>query len=126
MNKFQYLILNNPDFLAAIQKIAAENFGLDSKFNPVDCTKLKCQNCIIESIHQKEDDKIIGDYCKPLINNFFNQSVIRNGELIKYKGNNGIFVEYSNTPGFAKVKIEDQGKIRMITVLISQIEKWKV
>ena len=118
MTRFQDLILHDKEFSAALLKVAAEFFGLDSKLKPKYCRDLGCENCNFNH-----------DFCKSCAEDMYkylSHKMVKHGELIRYKNNPGIFIDYmEDNPGFARIKIEDGGKIRLLTVLISQIERFK-
>lgn len=118
MNRFNYLIENNSDFARLLLNIAAENFGLNENHIPVECKKLTCEKCLFNS---DVDDL----NCSDLMREYLTENMIKCGELISYNDTPAIFVEYlKNCPGFCRIKILDNNRVRLVSVPIHSIKQF--
>ena len=119
MDRFRYLIDHDLEFEKTLKRITAENFGLNMQLEAVECLKLGCDNCILESQSLKDDSPS----CRSLMAEYIERKMIKNGELVVYKDKHALFIEYLfDSPGFCRIKIEDNGKMKVITVLISEVK----
>lgn len=122
MDRFRYLIDHDLEFEKTLKRITAENFGLNNQLEAVECLKLGCSNCILERQALKDDSPS----CRSLMAEYIERKMIKNGELVFYKKKLALFIEYLfDSPGFCRIKIEDDRKARTITVLISEVKPFQ-